>query len=306
MAKACAATSTRCAPSSASARSSKTTARPRFVAWFEPEHHIVRANAGFFVRRFASMRWSILTPGGDHPLGRRDADRGSGLRPGPMRPDGDPVEEVWKTYYASIFNPARLKTGTMIKEMPKKYWKNMPETALVAGLIAGAQNRESQMIDTARYRGRRQPRPRCRQRHSSRSMRCARRRLKAAQRCPLWKPATQTVFGEGPADAKLLFIGEQPGDQEDLAGRPFVGPAGQLFDSRDGGGRSRSFARLRLQRGQAFQVRAARQAAYPFQAQRLARSRRVAGGSSRSARSSNPPSRWRWARARRSRCSARW
>jgi len=46
----------------------------------------------------------------------------------------------------------------------------------------------------------------------------------------LWKPATQTVFGEGPADAPLLFIGEQPGDQEDLAGKPFVGPAGQLFD----------------------------------------------------------------------------
>ena len=49
-------------------------------------------------------------------------------------------------------------------------------------------------------------------------------------RCPLYKPATQTVFGEGPLDAKIMFVGEQPGDQEDLAGRPFVGPAGQLFD----------------------------------------------------------------------------
>ena len=49
-------------------------------------------------------------------------------------------------------------------------------------------------------------------------------------RCELYKCGTQTVFGEGPLDAKLLFVGEQPGDQEDLAGRPFVGPAGQLFD----------------------------------------------------------------------------
>ena len=49
-------------------------------------------------------------------------------------------------------------------------------------------------------------------------------------RCHLYRCATQTVFGEGPLDAKILFIGEQPGDQEDLAGRPFVGPAGQLFD----------------------------------------------------------------------------
>jgi len=49
-------------------------------------------------------------------------------------------------------------------------------------------------------------------------------------RCDLYKPATQTVFGEGPLDAAIMFVGEQPGDQEDLAGRPFVGPAGQLLD----------------------------------------------------------------------------
>ena len=50
-------------------------------------------------------------------------------------------------------------------------------------------------------------------------------------RCDLYKNATQTVFGEGPLDASIMFVGEQPGDQEDLAGRPFVGPAGQLFDA---------------------------------------------------------------------------
>src|SRR5215203_5626184 len=53
---------------------------------------------------------------------------------------------------------------------------------------------------------------------------------RACTRCELYKCGTQTVFGEGPLDASILFIGEQPGDQEDLAGRPFVGPAGQLFD----------------------------------------------------------------------------
>jgi DNA polymerase len=50
-------------------------------------------------------------------------------------------------------------------------------------------------------------------------------------RCDLYKHATQTVFGEGPLDVSIMFVGEQPGDQEDLAGRPFVGPAGQLFDA---------------------------------------------------------------------------
>ncbi|WP_395673874.1 UdgX family uracil-DNA binding protein [Inquilinus sp.] len=49
-------------------------------------------------------------------------------------------------------------------------------------------------------------------------------------RCPLHKAATQTVFGEGPADAAIVFVGEQPGDQEDRQGRPFVGPAGRIFD----------------------------------------------------------------------------
>lgn len=48
--------------------------------------------------------------------------------------------------------------------------------------------------------------------------------------CPLWAPATQTVFGEGPKNAPILLIGEQPGDQEDLAGRPFIGPAGKILD----------------------------------------------------------------------------
>ena len=121
----------------------------RFVAWFEPDHHIVRREAGFFIRRFANMRWSILTPELTIHWDGTALTEG----PGAVRrdaPDGDPVEETWKTYYASIFNPARVKVKAMTKEMPKKYWKNMPETALIGGLIAAAQNRETAMIETSR------------------------------------------------------------------------------------------------------------------------------------------------------------
>lgn len=57
-----------------------------------------------------------------------------------------------------------------------------------------------------------------------------RRAARDCRACPLWQPATQTVFGEGPDDARIVVIGEQPGDKEDLAGHPFVGPAGQMFD----------------------------------------------------------------------------
>src|SRR5881394_2556843 len=56
------------------------------------------------------------------------------------------------------------------------------------------------------------------------------RQAKSCTRCPLYKNATQTVFGEGPVGAHLMLVGEQPGDQEDLQGRPFVGPAGKLLD----------------------------------------------------------------------------
>src|SRR6476661_7598883 len=56
------------------------------------------------------------------------------------------------------------------------------------------------------------------------------RQARSCKRCPLYKNATQTVFGEGPVHARLMVVGEQPGDQEDLAGRPFVGPAGKILD----------------------------------------------------------------------------
>ena len=207
----------------------------RFVAFFEPEHHIVRRAAGFFVNRFTNMKWSILTPElSVHWDGERLTEG-----PGATRseaPSGDALEETWRTYYASIFNPARLKVGAMLKEMPKKYWRNMPETSLVQPLIAGARQREVAMIDASVVKeglkhaldAERAIEPRSNVRTAWEEL------LKDARkctRCDLYKHATQTVFGEGPLDASIMFVGEQPGDQEDIAGRPFVGPAGQLFDA---------------------------------------------------------------------------
>ena len=210
----------------------------RFIAFFEPDHHIVRREAGFFVRRFTTMRWSILTPELSIHWD------GETLREGPgatraEAPQGDPVEETWKTYYASIFNPARVKVKAMLKEMPKKYWANMPETALVAPLLAGAQAREAAMIERSRQEAtmpRRMPTPdRVPAPGGGANLEKAWAALRAdamnCTRCDLYRCATQTVFGEGPLDAKIVFVGEQPGDQEDLAGRPFVGPAGEVFNA---------------------------------------------------------------------------
>jgi DNA polymerase len=197
----------------------------RFVAFFEPDHHIVRREAGFFVRRFATMRWSILTP----ELSIHWEPGGETLSEGPgatkaEAPDGDPLEETWRTYYSSIFNPARLKIKAMLKEMPKKYWRNMPETSLVAPLIAGARARELEMIERANTSPRQGD-------NIEAAWVALREEAAGCTRCELFKCGTQTVFGEGPLDARIFFVGEQPGDQEDLAGRPFIGPAGQLFDA---------------------------------------------------------------------------
>ena len=193
----------------------------RYVAWFEPENHIVRGNAAFFVNRFASMRWSILTPEVSLHWDGTKLEEGPGAARGDA-PEGDPVEEVWKTYYRSIFNPARVKVGAMLREMPRKYWKNMPETALVPELLAGAQARESGMIETARTAEIGD--------NAGAAWAALRDEALGCTRCHLYKPATQTVFGEGPVGATMMFVGEQPGDQEDLAGKPFVGPAGQMFN----------------------------------------------------------------------------
>jgi DNA polymerase len=207
----------------------------RFVAWFEPDHHIVRREAGFFVRRFANMRWSILTPELCIHWDRQVLTESPGATRADA-PGGDPIEETWKTYYASIFNPARVKVKAMTKEMPKKYWRNMPESALIGDLIAGARARELEMIDrSAAQTGLANAVQAERRLEPGNNLRASWEALLAearqCTRCDLYKCGTQTVFGEGPLDARILFVGEQPGDQEDLAGRPFVGPAGQLFDA---------------------------------------------------------------------------
>ena len=120
--------------------------REQFVAWFEPEHAIVELTAPFFAKRFASFDWSILTPDRCvHWNGKElSFTDGVGISEAPT---GDALEEFWKTYYASIFNPARLKLKAMQSEMPKKYWKNLPEAELIADLTSQASRRTADMIE---------------------------------------------------------------------------------------------------------------------------------------------------------------
>ncbi len=207
--------------------------RRRFVAWFEPDHFIVGRTAPFFQRRFTDMDWLILTPKGTAAWdGTRLDVTGRVAR----RPDlADQTDELWRTYFRHIFNPARLKVKAMQAEMPKKYWKNMPEAELIPELIATAEARMQEMIEAElkqpplRHDRRRLADGAAKDAGPEDDLALLAREASGCERCPLHAHATRTVFGEGPAEARLMMVGEQPGDREDLAGRPFVGPAGQVL-----------------------------------------------------------------------------
>lgn len=208
--------------------------KSHYVAWFEPEHHIVELAAPFFASRFADMPWSILTP----DVSAHWDGHAVSITPGVSRseaPTEDRLEETWRRYYASIFNPARLKVKAMQSEMPKRYWRNLPEASLIKPLIASAERATRSMIEreaTAPHKAQKReetPMPPKRT-VSADDIPALRAEAASCRACPLWKDATQTVFGEGPARARLMLVGEQPGDKEDLAGKPFVGPAGKMLD----------------------------------------------------------------------------
>lgn len=119
---------------------------PLHIAWFEPDHHIVEATAPFFQRRFTNMRWAILTP---ERCAQWDGMQLT-FQPGAHRDDAPPVdagEQLWLTYYEHIFNPARLKVKMMEREMPRRYWHNLPEATLIAPLVAAAHQRSGTMIE---------------------------------------------------------------------------------------------------------------------------------------------------------------
>ncbi|WP_438018906.1 UdgX family uracil-DNA binding protein [Sorangium sp. So ce315] len=197
----------------------------RYVAWYRPDHRIVRLGAPFFERRFPSMAWSILTPDESAHWDGAELRYGPGL-PRHAAPREDELEELFRTYYRAIYNPARVNLRAMRAEMPAKHWSTLPELSVMSELVRDAASRVDAMQAS----------------HSgaasaaeayvpgSRALPVLREAAASCQACALCERATQTVFGEGPAGAPLMLVGEQPGDEEDLCGRPFVGPAGRVLD----------------------------------------------------------------------------
>lgn len=202
-----------------------------FIAWHRPDHRIVRKVAPFFSRRFNGMHWTIMTPYESVVWNQKKLVYGPGV-PRSEAPKSDELESLWKTYYGSIFNPARVKVKMMKSEMPVRYWDTMPEAELISDLLRDAPRRVEQMIE--QHEGFDQtaasfitapdsPAKPALTMPELKSM------AATCTACDLHQHATQTVFGVGPVTAKLVLLGEQPGDQEDLRGQPFVGPAGKVL-----------------------------------------------------------------------------
>ena len=169
------------------------------LGWYAPAHYVLEANAQLIARRFPDPPFSIVTPDGSAHWDGAGLRFGAGAR---GITDDATLLAWWDAHGAALLADSRVGTAIpaaeALDEAPRP-----PSRA--AGLV---------VFDAT-------PDP---------DLQGAALDAVSCQRCALHGPATQTVFGEGPASARVMFVGEQPGDQEDIIGRPFVGPAGQLLD----------------------------------------------------------------------------
>jgi DNA polymerase len=172
----------------------------RFLGWFEPTHFVLAANAQLIERRFPDLVWSIVTPDGAAHWDGSSLLFGSGLR---HVEDDEALQAWWETHRGMLLEQATsdvsVPEAEALDEVPR------PPDRPALGPVVLRTKPDPALLRSARD-------------------------ASVCHRCPLFEPATQTVFGEGPADARAMFVGEQPGDQEDTIGRPFVGPAGQIMD----------------------------------------------------------------------------
>jgi uracil-DNA glycosylase len=204
---------------------------PEYIAWYEPDHDVLAWAAEHFAQRMGRSSWMITTPRGaafwdgqQLHLERRHA------LPGEHRVDtADKAEALWLAYYRSTFNPARLNETALEQHMPVRFWKGLPEGHLIPAMISEAKSgarRLAQASGVGALGGKSIPV----EADAAQPARESPSSLDACRRCDLWRNATQAVGSSGPGNARIMLIGEQPGDMEDLSGQPFVGPAGQLLD----------------------------------------------------------------------------
>src|SRR6185437_9524290 len=172
----------------------------RYLGWYAPMHFVLPANAQLVARRFPDLAWSIVTPDGAAHWVGQDLRFGAGKR---SIEDDATLRAWWDQFGADLMADASPGVSVPEAEELDEHPRSPDLPPIGPVVIEGA--RDPVLTQAARE-----------------ALNC--------ERCPLYAPATQTVFGEGPRGASVIFVGEQPGDQEDVIGRPFVGPAGQMMD----------------------------------------------------------------------------
>jgi probable DNA metabolism protein len=166
---------------------------PRFVAWFAPVHDVLALVARHFAARMGRVSFMIATPGASVLWDGAMLHATGALLRAPQD-GGEAGEAPGLGRYRRVFQPARLRAEIVCQKPSRPR-----EGGANAAAASGAQEEAPASLDQCR-------------------------------RCDLWRHATQGVGGAGPKRARIMLVGEQPGDQEDLQGKPFVGPAGQLLD----------------------------------------------------------------------------
>lgn len=190
-----------------------------FMAWHRPDHRITRLAAPFFKDRFNGMKWVIMTEDETILWDKKEIHFLEGVEAYEL--PQDEKEDLWKTYYSSIFNPARIKVSAMKKELPVRHWKTLPETELITSLLDEAPARLKEFYDS-------QTAPAQIQEFTS--FEELNKAILKCKSCGICEKSSGPVFGEGPLDAEVMILGEQPGNEEDLAGKNFIGPAGQILN----------------------------------------------------------------------------
>jgi DNA polymerase len=202
---------------------------PCYVAWFEPSHEILRYAVPFFEKRFGNMRWMIATPDGAAVWNGSKTEYVDS--PGRSAvPRDDSTHDLWRAYYRNICNVARVNPRMMQREMPQRYWRHLPEATEIHSILQDNPRVLHETLSaeaSAAFENLHTPQAIAK---TLDEIAPAADSPQTCQRCSLWRRATQAVLGEGPKDARVMLVGEQPGDEEDLRGRAFVGPAGQVLD----------------------------------------------------------------------------
>ena len=170
-----------------------------YIAWYEPEHRCLRLGAPHFQRRFAAMRWSILTPDESASWDLERLCYGPGVTRD-AAPSDDELESLWKSYYASVFNPARLNVEAMTRQLPRRHWHNLPEAVLIPGMIKAAPRQTKSMLTG------KAPSPSLALVPETTSLKKVSSAAHGCSICPWAKRSTQTVFGEGPPRTTVMMM----------------------------------------------------------------------------------------------------